>query len=83
VRREGTSGKGDEGEGDEVKEAMIWECKYGADPVVVVFYIFFVTKWGYQFGLFVERVCPRKARKRGWEGIGHLGHSTYFSSPPS
>ena len=32
MRREGTSATGDEGEGDEVKEAMVWECKYGADP---------------------------------------------------
>jgi hypothetical protein len=46
---------GDEGEGDEVKEAMVWECKYGADPGRRCVLYFFVTKWGYQFGLFVER----------------------------
>jgi hypothetical protein len=68
VRREGTSGKGDEGEGDEVKEAMIWECKYGADPGRRCVLYFFVTKWGYQFGLFVESVpLHENHEKKGLE----------------
>ena len=74
---------GDEGEGDEVKEAMVWECKYGADPGRRCVLYFFVTKWGYQFGLFVECFHSTKITKKGAGGIGHLGHSTYFTSPPS
>jgi hypothetical protein len=58
---------GDEGEGDEVKEAMVWECKYGADPGRRCVLYFFVTKWVYQFGLFVESVVHENHEKKGLE----------------